>query len=476
MAIPHDNTAPPKKTPVAVPKKKAPGKPRTFKAPSYQLTPEQWAQRRTNQIISASSAPIAAQGERQAAQAQAAAEAYARLMKPTAGLVQNTFERAAQSQAGLAKGYSQAVQEMLGGANDQSNQLLAAVGGTQADAMPAQPTADVLYGLGGSLPAQEMGNVGAAFAAAARFLPKAAQLTGQGWAAQARQEAADKIAEIQGKRPELWAQALEAERTYRQGRLSDSREWFNTQQDNEINARAQALYEKQWALTQRGDVADITGVDPITGLPTADAVADQTATDVGTYIDAKGRRVKIGYRWNDKTGQVERIPSPGSSGSAASRNAKLVDKRNAEMSDTIVDVGNWIEKNRVVRKRVQVGSKPVVAYTQSLPGVGSRNIYVKNGGGTTSIVGEAATTPVYAERDVPLTYSQAYTYAFNELTNRLAVYGVTKAKRQEMARRMMEQYGVKQLTAKPKPKTAKKPAKKKQWWERAADAVGMGDG
>lgn len=116
----------------------------------------------------------------QAAQytATAGAEGLAGVLKDTAPEIEGVYKRAGDTTSAYAKGYSTAFQEGSEKVASELSAFLAKQGSPQQITGAGAAGADVLYGLGGSLPASQMAREGAAFTASAAQLPATARLQG----------------------------------------------------------------------------------------------------------------------------------------------------------------------------------------------------------------------------------------------------------------------------------------------------------
>lgn len=96
--------------------------------------------------------------------------------------VQDAYSQASDRQGVLAKGFSDGMQAALNKSGASDNAFLAKQGapkGQQIDPNKSKAAGDVLYGLGGYVPASTFNREGAAFTAAADMLPGTALLKGQ---------------------------------------------------------------------------------------------------------------------------------------------------------------------------------------------------------------------------------------------------------------------------------------------------------
>lgn len=194
----------------------------------------------------------------------ASSEALARAHGQAAPEIEGVYGRASERQAIFGKGYSDTMRRLQEQEAGQANELLAQHGSPQQLGVSNQ--ADVLYGLGGMLPASTLNLSGAAFASAARMLPETARGVGQQSYLQNLREGEEKQQEFEElrretalKRPGLESEAL-------QQMLE------NRRQDLALEIQAEYL-----GIAGRKAGADITGYDPLTGYPTVDAAAAAAA-------------------------------------------------------------------------------------------------------------------------------------------------------------------------------------------------------
>jgi hypothetical protein len=203
---------------------------------------------------------------------QGYAQASAELQRPIGPQVQAGYTQAAGQTADFAKGFSIGMQAELSGNTEAINAELAKHGapaGQMLDPAKATMASDVLYGTSGAIPATSLAREGAAFGAAASFLPQTALERGRIDLANATRESTTRtkefdrlIADLEARRPGLVSDALRELR------------------GEQVQRRAAYTNEQyllgKGGLEARETIADITGVDPVTGRPTA---AAQTATE-----------------------------------------------------------------------------------------------------------------------------------------------------------------------------------------------------
>ena len=135
-------------------------------------------------------------------------QAAAEILKSIGPQVQQGYADAAQRQANFAKGFSIGFQNAAGGNADQANALLAQNGSPQTVTSQGEGGANVIYGMGGVIPASSFEREGAAFGAAASMLPATQLGYGQQALTQLHREGADKRAEIDARRRQLYEQEL----------------------------------------------------------------------------------------------------------------------------------------------------------------------------------------------------------------------------------------------------------------------------
>jgi hypothetical protein len=176
------------------------------------------AQKSANQELAPFRTDITTQQQRASEQAQRQAEmlrglyaAAADAAKSLGPEIGQTYTNAANQQAAYGQGFSGGFKNLEQGSADQINAQLAKLGAPQGQMVAGDKGgADVLYGLGGALPAGTLSAQGAAFKSAADFLP--ASTLGRGaQAVQAsnynatlkNQEFADQLKTLDAKYPGL---------------------------------------------------------------------------------------------------------------------------------------------------------------------------------------------------------------------------------------------------------------------------------
>lgn len=270
---------------------------------------------------------------------------------------------AAQDQANLASGYSGQLQQTVGDAANAVAQHMASLGAPGGVPSTAQQAGNVLYGLGGAIPANEMLTVAPYAVAAARALPAQTIGYGQQQAAAALGKGADAAAQLNpdiaaayGKLPELQRTILsdlqsaaekarqdaigniyKALQLQQSGNTAEALRAYRQAQIDASNARAAETAAHNAAL-ERDAQARITIEQQRANKPPAPRYT--TVTDAkGTYIvnedtgekrlvagpkpSSSGAKVGAppkGYRYNPATNRYERVPGlpAGSTGTKVS--------------------------------------------------------------------------------------------------------------------------------------------------------------
>lgn len=153
----------------------------------------------------------------QAAAQQAAIQSYsqqaATQLEGIGPRVQGVYQDAAGAQAGFAKGFSDGLRQLAEQQAAEQAAILERQGAPAAQIAQVQGlsgdagSGDVLYGLGGYLPAASLGREGAAWASAASMLPQQALAQGQEGLRAAQWEAAQQGKQFRAQLADLAAQA-----------------------------------------------------------------------------------------------------------------------------------------------------------------------------------------------------------------------------------------------------------------------------
>jgi len=440
--------------PAGAPKPKAKAKPKPYAG--YLSPAEVIAQSRAEaqKILDATVAPIQAQSDRLGPQYAAAGEGLARSLEPISGQIAGLYSNNASAQRDLAGGYSQAVQGVLNAGDAAQAGTLAQLGLPALGASPNAAVGDVIYGTGGSLPAQTMGTTGTAMAAAAAFLPASARIQARADTTAAQQKYRDDIALLRAKQPEIYQSLLESGRGYQDSLADNALQRYDTFADNQINARAQTLYEKQYGIKAN----ETSGLD-VNGNP----MPGYTVSPDGQTL------IPPGYEW--KNGKVVKSKAPSNAKTVTERKAEArqaaVQKRNDETADAIVDMTTWLSNQAKGMETVVLTPVPVKIGTTLDPfGTGKQvPVYrTKNGGTTTNIQDpNIVTKKVTEEQQKKVNYTVARDYIRGTLHARLDRFGWTKKQVNEMAARILAAAHINPPKGKPKPKR-----------NRAADAKPLG--
>lgn len=152
-------------------------------------------------------APVLAEIRRQQAEEQRRAAAQQQAARDRAGglagvlegiapQTQATYKVAGDSTAAFAKGFAVAAAGDSNAAKAELDSILARTGQGQTVRAAGENGGDVLYGLGGFIPASGLAREGAAFTAAAQNLPATARLQGESQVGQLALQSRDKMSEL----------------------------------------------------------------------------------------------------------------------------------------------------------------------------------------------------------------------------------------------------------------------------------------
>ena len=314
------------------------------------------------------------------------AKAYAQLLGQIAPRVSSAYGDAANSVADYGKGFSDVIQAALNGGGQQSSELLAAAGapaGQQAaDRSALTAPTDALYGMGGVNPATALQSEGAAAASAAAQLPAVALASGQ--------QNLRSIMSAKGATDQTYATDL--------AKLLSSIPGLRASAENSIikdarSAEALNLEERRLGLETRTQVGNLTGVDPVTGLPTQRARTAQTSAQT---------RV-------------------------ARAHASAIGRRDSAVSSVMTKMLTYVNKARHATGDVVVGHEPVLR-TQSIAGVTTTEYLSKDGQYKpmvgNKIPGDAVTRPIYQRGSLPApAYKQLHDYVYSNLQINLSRFG-----------------------------------------------------
>jgi hypothetical protein len=254
----------------------------------------------------AAQAPIRADIEQQASEAAAAntaqgqaiiqlSQALAKELGGIAPQIEATYRSAAQDQSAFAAGFSKGLQDLQQQGQTGINADLRNIGAPEGQMLePSAASGDFLFGLGGYLPGQTFSREGAAFTSAAHFLPGTALLQGQ-------RDYGVNVAEgrKQQKEFERYLRRLDDEYP---GLLQKAVDELNDQQLQVFAAYLQGEYLK---LALRKGGAEITGIDPATGLPTYEATQDVAAA-AEKKKSAKQKKIdKRNTAWDEFYGSID---------------------------------------------------------------------------------------------------------------------------------------------------------------------------
>jgi hypothetical protein len=220
--------------------------------------------------------------------------------------IDDAYRQAAQDQAGFAQGFAGDMQQI---AEQQAAQNAADLSKWGAPAQQianveaaGQGAQDVLYGTQGYLPATTLGQQGAAMTAFGAQMPGIVTRMGQEdqrlVAYEAQQQArgfADQAAELASRLPGLRRQYIQDLLQQEQDKVALS-----------MALKRLGLDGRGQALDERLGVGNLTGIDPVTGLPTLDAqaaAADAQADAADARADARAERNKNRRKYRENIGK-----------------------------------------------------------------------------------------------------------------------------------------------------------------------------
>lgn len=406
--------------------------------PGYQ-TPTQ-LKNEAESLVQSEYAPIEAEWLRQqkAEQARMAKEAQAitgyaqgaaQLVAPIAGQVAQTYQAAADSQANYAKGFSTGMQEIQNKAAAEANAELAKHGAPAGQMQqPTTAASDVLYGVGGYIPASTMSREAAAFSSAAAMLPatelgRGQQLLGSRLAAsgETQREIDSRLSELKGRYPGLYAQALRQLERDQLTAQQDYRQLQQQERQNQQQDRNLRIQERYLLGSERKTGADVTGIDPVTGQPTFEATS--TAAQIAAQAAQAAQR-------------------------AAGAAKKETAKKGAARKTAVANRGSALSKAREQAFDVAQGlaGKP----PKRNPDPGS----IFNPGRYLTPGGKGTNNPNAAEREGRATWSQAFAqvYAAIDAEGLKGRYGIKDAEIRKIIRQRLLSLGFKPPAQRPRRK------------------------
>ncbi len=206
---------------------------------------------------------------------QGFAQALAKILQNAAPAVGANYQNAAGEIGALGKGFGTAADQQAAGQQAELGGIFQNAGtpGAAVDAANAQAggaVGDVTYGLGGFIPGSTLAREGAAFGAEAALAPR--------YAAGLGAQNANSISHDAMLKDRDFLAQIAAERAKVPGLANDILQQQETNYVNRMSAQAQIDYLR---AQQRGQIGDVSGVDPVTGKPTLDAqkLAEKRAHD-----------------------------------------------------------------------------------------------------------------------------------------------------------------------------------------------------
>lgn len=248
----------------------------------------------------------------QGAGLNAAYGAVAEMQKGVAPAIQVTYDAASARQAVIGKGFSDGFKMASGGAESDLNKILADQGSQQKVTGAGEAGANVLYGLGGALPAGELNAQGAAFASAAQYLPGQARQLGLDSLKASEQARVQALRELQGQRPKLMQDALAGLQGAEAQREALSINRAIAAREGYISDTGQTP-EGEWTFDSRMKIIQTTGVDPVTGqrvqkVVSAKAVTPKERRDAIVFANSTAAEAFSGVYDKDGSVVAERVP------------------------------------------------------------------------------------------------------------------------------------------------------------------------
>ncbi|HEY5294325.1 MAG TPA: hypothetical protein VIJ70_02460 [Gaiellaceae bacterium] len=384
--------------------------------------------------IAAALAPIRTQEGQAHTQSMLTGDQIAGYTKALAGMLagiapatQQTFTDAGNSQATYAKGLSGDAGAAATQDAQNLNAYIAKVGGSGTVADNGGNIANVLYGTGGMIPADQFAKQGAGFVAAAKQLPAEAAGMGQenlatnaaNWA-KTQQSYANQIANLEAKRPGLVQSALSS-------------------------MKSQELRQQAYNA----------------------AIAKTNTTNTGTYIDpATGQAVpKVGYTVDPATGnvisQATLNAQTRASAAAAAKAAAVTAKQSAihgkavkARNDATAKAYDTLTQGHFDKLAGTAGAKPLyespVIAQKIKQGASTLITYVMKNGGVSQPQNPTApppagvkTTPVYGKGVKAPTlppYQQSFNYTLRYMKTNLARFGYSAAQLVTMTHQIVDPY------------------------------------
>ena len=198
-------------------------------------TPNQQARKIVEQILGPQIKSTQEQYRNQGASLQAAYQALAKINEGVAPAIQGTYDAASARQSVIAKGFADGFRQASEKSAFDANALLAQQGSPQQVVSQGEAGGNALYGFGGAIPAGTLNQQGAAFTAAARFLPGQDRRLGIDAVKQAGIGGQAAVKELEAKRPALIQDALGqiADEQMKKDQLAFEAKVFGIKQGNE---------------------------------------------------------------------------------------------------------------------------------------------------------------------------------------------------------------------------------------------------
>lgn len=249
--------------------------------------------------------------QNQGAGLNAAYGAVAQMQEGIAPAIQGTYDAASARQAVIAKGFSDGFKMAADKSASGLNALLDP-GSPQTITSAGEPGANVLYGLGGALPAGDLNAQGAAFASAAEYLPAQSKQLGLDSLKASELGRVQALRELEAQRPKLVQDALAGLQGAEAQKEALSINRAIAAREGYIDETGQTP-EGQWTFDARMKIIQTTGIDPATGQRVQKVVSPKAVTpkerrDAIVFANSTASEAFNGVYAKDGSTVAERVP------------------------------------------------------------------------------------------------------------------------------------------------------------------------
>lgn len=343
--------------------------------------------------------------------------------------IQSAYQQASDSQTSAAQGFSNTMRDIAASQAASDNAFIQSQGGS---ALPGRSSgSDALYAAGGYIPGSTFAREGASWGAYGATLPAAAAAMGRQQVADIQRAGAEATAPFMSALAESYASLPGQKAELFQSLLANQQENYLNLSELQLRQRAAEESIRRLRLEERGGIADITGVDPETGLPTYDAqldAAEFAADTAAAQADARADQQKAAEK-------------------RKSAKQKAAKERNEALVKARADLESWVEK----QKEGTPGEKPIVGYKPprsiTVPKDPAKGIYESQvkwytkDGTLTDDPSKAYREPIYGEAPVNKQTPQAiFRQVLQRLQTMLKGYGIKPGVIRRMATEIAASY------------------------------------